>query len=59
MNITAVFLTFISGVSSGNGEAVLNAVQLLWVNLIMDTLAALALGRFLLKTRLIVSLSRY
>lgn len=45
VNITAVFLTFISAVASGDEEAVLNAVQLLWVNLIMDTFAALALGK--------------
>jgi Ca2+-transporting ATPase len=44
VNITAVLLTFISSVSSGTEESVLTAVQLLWVNLIMDTLAALALA---------------
>jgi Ca2+-transporting ATPase len=44
VNITAVILTFISAVSSGSEESVLTAVQLLWVNLIMDTLAALALA---------------
>ncbi|KAL1955127.1 hypothetical protein VTO42DRAFT_8991 [Malbranchea cinnamomea] len=44
VNITAVFLTFISAVASGDEESVLTAVQLLWVNLIMDTLAALALA---------------
>ena len=37
-------LTFISAVSSNEEESVLNAVQLLWVNLIMDTFAALALA---------------
>lgn len=42
VNITAVLLTFITAVSTG--DSVLNAVQLLWVNLIMDTLAALALA---------------
>jgi Ca2+-transporting ATPase len=42
VNITAVLLTFITAVSSG--DSVLNAVQLLWVNLIMDTFAALALA---------------
>lgn len=46
VNITAVFLTFISAVASGDEESVLTAVQLLWVNLIMDTFAALALGKF-------------
>lgn len=44
VNITAVFLTFISAVASDNQQSVLTAVQLLWVNLIMDTFAALALA---------------
>ncbi|KAG9248720.1 hypothetical protein BJ878DRAFT_309245 [Calycina marina] len=44
VNITAVLLTFISAVSNENEESVLTAVQLLWVNLIMDTMAALALA---------------
>jgi Ca2+-transporting ATPase len=44
VNITAVLLTFISAVSSGSEKSVLTAVQLLWVNLIMDTMAALALA---------------
>jgi P-type Ca2+ transporter type 2C len=44
VNITAVLLTFISAVSSDEETSVLTAVQLLWVNLIMDTFAALALA---------------
>jgi len=44
VNITAVFLTFISAVASDEERPVLNAIQLLWVNLIMDTFAALALA---------------
>lgn len=44
VNITAVVLTFITAVSSDEEQSVLTAVQLLWVNLIMDTLAALALA---------------
>lgn len=44
VNITAVVLTFVSAVASSEEESVLNAVQLLWVNLIMDTFAALALA---------------
>lgn len=44
VNITAVILTFVTAVSSDEEESVLTAVQLLWVNLIMDTLAALALA---------------
>lgn len=44
VNITAVVLTFISAVASNDESSVLTAVQLLWVNLIMDTMAALALA---------------
>ncbi|KAF1956021.1 calcium transporting P-type ATPase-like protein [Byssothecium circinans] len=44
VNITAVLLAFITAVSSPTQESVLTAVQLLWVNLIMDTFAALALA---------------
>lgn len=44
VNVTAVVLTFVSAVSNRDQESVLTAVQLLWVNLIMDTLAALALA---------------
>lgn len=44
VNVTAVALTFVSAVASRFNESVLTSVQLLWVNLIMDTLAALALA---------------
>ncbi|KAF7589454.1 plasma membrane calcium [Aspergillus hancockii] len=44
VNITAVVLTFVSSLYSGQNQSVLSAVQLLWVNLIMDTFAALALA---------------
>lgn len=44
VNITACVLTFVSAVASSDNQSVLTAVQLLWVNLIMDTLAALALA---------------
>lgn len=44
VNISAVFVTFISAVSDSEEGSVLTAVQLLWVNLIMDTLGALALS---------------
>ncbi|KAH7021032.1 putative calcium P-type ATPase [Microdochium trichocladiopsis] len=44
VNVTAVVLTFFTAVANANQESVLTAVQLLWVNLIMDTLAALALA---------------
>ncbi|CAI4220230.1 unnamed protein product [Parascedosporium putredinis] len=44
VNVTAVILTFVSAVANPDESSVLTAVQLLWVNLIMDTLAALALA---------------
>lgn len=44
VNVTAVVLTFWTSVVSKDNDSVLTAVQLLWVNLIMDTLAALALA---------------
>ncbi|KAG8676505.1 plasma membrane calcium [Fusarium poae] len=44
VNITAVGVTFVSAVSDDEQKSILNAVQLLWVNLIMDTFAALALA---------------
>lgn len=44
VNVTAVVLTFVSAVANSSNQSVLTAVQLLWVNLIMDTLAALALA---------------
>ncbi|KAI8382260.1 PMCA-type calcium-translocating P-type ATPase [Blakeslea trispora] len=44
VNIAAVVLSFISAITSEDAESILSAVQLLWVNLIMDTLAALALA---------------
>ncbi|CEG75543.1 Putative Calcium-translocating P-type ATPase, PMCA-type [Rhizopus microsporus] len=44
VNIAAVVLSFISAVVSEKSESILSAVQLLWVNMIMDTFAALALA---------------
>ncbi|KAJ4245996.1 plasma membrane calcium [Fusarium torreyae] len=44
VNITAVLLAFVTAVYDAHMESVLKAVQLLWVNLIMDTFAALALA---------------
>jgi Ca2+-transporting ATPase len=44
VNITAVVLAFVSSIAEKKGESALTAVQLLWVNLIMDTFAALALA---------------
>ncbi|KAJ7284885.1 calcium-transporting ATPase [Mycena rebaudengoi] len=43
-NVTAVVITFVSAVASVQEESVLTAVQLLWINIIMDTFAALALA---------------
>jgi P-type Ca2+ transporter type 2C len=39
-----VGITFVSAISNPNEEPILTPVQLLWVNLIMDTFAALALA---------------
>ncbi|KIS68376.1 calcium-transporting ATPase PMC1 [Mycosarcoma maydis] len=44
VNISAVIVTFVTAVASEEGTSALKAVQLLWINLIMDTLAALALA---------------
>jgi Ca2+-transporting ATPase len=44
VNIVAVSLAFIGSLSSVEGTSPLKPVQLLWVNLIMDTMAALALS---------------
>ncbi|KAI9458771.1 calcium-translocating P-type ATPase [Russula earlei] len=43
-NVTAVVITFITAISSSGEQGALSAVQLLWINLIMDTFAALALA---------------
>ena len=37
-------ITFVSAIASDREESILTPVQLLWVNLIMDTFAALALA---------------
>jgi len=42
VNVCALFLVFITAV--GGQDPPLNPVQMLWINLIMDTLGALALG---------------
>lgn len=44
VNITAVVITFVTALASNQEESVLSAVQLLWINIIMDTFAALALA---------------
>ena len=47
-NVTAVVITFVTSLSSAQestaSNAVMTAVQLLWINIIMDTFAALALA---------------
>jgi Ca2+-transporting ATPase len=42
VNIVAVSLVFISGATLGSSP--LNVIQLLWINMVMDTLAAIALA---------------
>ena len=44
VNITAVTVTIITTLASGGEASAISAVQLLWINLIMDTFAALALA---------------
>ena len=43
-NVTAVVITFVTAVASSTETSALSAVQLLWINIIMDTFAALALA---------------
>jgi P-type Ca2+ transporter type 2C len=43
-NITAVLITFVTALAAASEQSALGAVQLLWINLIMDTFAALALA---------------
>ncbi|KAI0067278.1 calcium-translocating P-type ATPase [Artomyces pyxidatus] len=43
-NVTAVVITFVTAIASDQESSVLSAVQLLWINIIMDTFAALALA---------------
>lgn len=44
VNVGAVVITLVTSVANNDEESALTAVQLLWLNLIMDTLAALALA---------------
>jgi magnesium-transporting ATPase (P-type) len=44
VNTVAVTVAFVGAISNEHGESPLKPVQLLWVNLIMDTMAALALA---------------
>jgi Ca2+-transporting ATPase len=43
-NITTVVITFVTALAAQSEQSALGAVQLLWINLIMDTFAALALA---------------
>jgi Ca2+-transporting ATPase len=43
-NVVAVVITFVTAVANASETSVLSAVQLLWINIIMDTFAALALA---------------
>jgi P-type Ca2+ transporter type 2C len=44
VTVVAVVLSFVSSIAGNSEESVLSVVQLLWVNLIQDTFAALALA---------------
>src|SRR5277367_2722543 len=44
VNVSAVVLSVVSAIASGQEQSILTPVQLLWVNLIQDTFAALALA---------------
>jgi Ca2+-transporting ATPase len=44
VNVTAVTITFVTAVASNSATSVLTAVQLLWINILMDTFAGLALA---------------
>jgi Ca2+-transporting ATPase len=43
-NVTAVVVTSVTAIISSSETSALSAVQLLWINIIMDTFAALALA---------------
>ncbi|KAG2107693.1 HAD-like domain-containing protein [Suillus discolor] len=43
-NITAVVITSVTAIASSSERLALSAVQLLWINIIMDTFTALALA---------------
>ena len=42
-NIMAVVITFVTALAAQSEQSAVGAVQLLWINLIMDTFATLAL----------------
>jgi calcium-translocating P-type ATPase len=44
VNVVAVTLAFVGALTNAHGQSPLKPVQLLWVNLIMDTMGALALA---------------
>lgn len=43
-NLVAVVITFVTALALSTEEGVLSAVQLLWINIIEDTFAVLALA---------------
>ena len=43
-NIAAIIITFVTALAAASEESVLSTVQVLWINLIMDTFTALALA---------------
>ncbi|KAH9015966.1 calcium-translocating P-type ATPase [Lactarius deliciosus] len=43
-NATVIFITLVSALASWEGKSILSHVQLLWINIITDTFAALALA---------------
>lgn len=44
VSITSVMLAFVSAAASSDQQSVLTVVQLMWINLFQDTMAALALA---------------
>ncbi|KAJ3017454.1 UNVERIFIED_CONTAM: hypothetical protein HDU68_011682, partial [Siphonaria sp. JEL0065] len=44
VNVSAMIITLVSSILDSSESSVLTVVQLLWVNLVIDTLAALSLG---------------
>ena len=45
INVTAVVITFVTAIASNSETSAVSAVHLLWIDIIMDTFAALSLAR--------------
>ena len=45
INVTVVVITFVTAVMSNSETSAISTVQLLWIDIITDTFAALALAR--------------